>query len=288
MNSENSASRSSTPTKHHTPENAREYIRKAATEGPQTFEWKDVTKSGERLPVEVSLRYTTINGDERIIAVVRDIRERKRRERELKRTNQHLEEFASVVSHDLRNPLNVIEGHVTLAREACESEELDAIARAADRMDELIADLLTLAREGKDIGETEPVDIETIDADCWRNVETDSATLHVDKNGSVVADRSQMRQLLENLFRNAVEHAGAGVSITAGTLESGNGFYVEDDGPGIATEDRDRVFEPGYTNNSGGTGFGLSIVREIADGHGWNVSLLEGESGGARFEFRAG
>lgn len=269
----------------YTSERAKEFIRKATTDGPQTFEWVDVTKSGEQLPVEVNLRHTTINGDERIIAVVRDISDSKRRERELERTNQKLEEFASVVSHDLRNPLNVIEGHLDLVREECDSEGLDAIERAANRMDELIKDLLTLAREGDEVGEMESVDLETIVANSWQNVGTQSATLVFGSGGTVVADRSQMRQMLENLFRNGVEHGGSDVGFTVGMLESSDGFFVEDDGPGIAPDKREEVFEAGFTTAAEGTGFGLSIVREIAEGHNWSAILLEGESGGARFEF---
>lgn len=270
----------------YTTDRAQEYIKKAATEGPQTFEWVDVTKADERLPVEVSLRYTTINGGDRIIAVVRDIRERKRRERLLERTNQQLEEFASVVSHDLRNPLNVIAGHVSMAREEHDIQELDAIERAVDRMDELIDDLLTLARAGEGVGEMEPVELETIVTNCWRNVKTDSATVHVGTTGTVVGNRSQMRQLLENLFRNTVEHGETNLAIRVGVLESDEGFFVEDNGPGIPLSDRKRVFQAGYSTETNGTGFGLSIVENIANRHGWEVSLLDGEVDGARFEFK--
>lgn len=266
-------------------ERAQEYIQKAATEGPQTFEWVDVTSDGERLPVEVNLRYTTIDGNNRIIAVVRDISDRKRRERELERTNQRLEEFASVVSHDIRNPLNVIEGHVELAREECESEHLAAIAHAADRMHELIDDLLTLAREGHEVVEMDPINLESIAAGGWQNVQTDNAALNITTDRYVLANRSQFQQLLENLFRNAVEHAGPEVTISVGELESGNGFYVADDGPGIALDKREKVFEPRYTQADDGTGFGLSIVRQIAEGHGWGMTLVDSVEGGARFEF---
>ena len=99
----------------------------------------------------------------------------------------------------------------------------------------------------------------------------------------VEADRSRCRQLLENLIRNSVEHVGDGVSIHVGRLDGG--FYVEDNGPGIDDADREEVFEPGYTTNAGGTGFGLNIVSEIAEAHGWTVEITDSDAGGARFEF---
>ena len=89
--------------------------------------------------------------------------------------------------------------------------------------------------------------------------------------------------MVENLVRNAVEHGGDTVTVTVGDLPGG--FYVEDDGPGIPEDERRDVFESGYTTSSGGTGFGLAIVSEIADAHGWSVRVTEGSEGGARVEF---
>ena len=77
-----------------------------------------------------------------------------------------------------------------------------------------------------------------------------------------------------------------GVTVTVGDLPDGEGFYVEDDGPGIPEDRRSKVFEFGYTDSRDGTGFGLSIVAGIADAHGWTVDLTESAAGGARFEFR--
>ncbi len=207
------------------------------------------------------------------------------REHELERKNDRLEEFASVISHDLRNPLNVAQGHLELARAETEHERLGTVADAHDRMGRLIDDLLTLAREGETISHTEPVDLDELATACGQNLATTEATLAVTVDRTVAADRDRLRQLLENLLRNAVEHTGAGVTITIGELDDGDGFYVEDDGPGIPEAQRDRVFESGYTTSESGTGFGLRIVRQIADAHGWDVRVTDGDDGGARFEF---
>jgi signal transduction histidine kinase len=90
--------------------------------------------------------------------------------------------------------------------------------------------------------------------------------------------------LLENLFRNALDHGGKDVTVTVGILE--RGFYVEDDGSGISADPPTDIFESGYSTTSEGTGFGLAIVADIVEAHGWEIHVTSGESGGARFEVR--
>ena len=222
----------------------------------------------------------------RVFLTDTDITDRKEKERELRRERDRLEEFASFVSHDLRNPLSVASGNLALVREECESDRLAPIGRALDRMDQLITDLLTLAREGEAVGEVHPVSLAHLVPDCWRNVETGDASLAVDAAPTILADRSRMTTLLENLLRNSVEHGGRDVRVTVGGLADEAGFYVADDGPGIAPAERARVFESGYSTNSDGTGIGLTIVQQIAEAHGWEVSVTESADGGARFEIR--
>jgi signal transduction histidine kinase len=105
--------------------------------------------------------------------------------------------------------------------------------------------------------------------------------LVVDKIGSVDADPGRLQELFENLFRNAVEHAGDGTSVRVGELA--DGFFVEDDGPGIPPEEREAVFEHGHTTAKSGSGLGLSIVKSIANAHGWSIAVCDGPDGGARF-----
>ncbi|WP_148416645.1 PAS domain S-box protein [Haloferax sp. KTX1] len=212
----------------------------------------------------------------------RDTTEQRERERQLQRQNERLSEFASVVSHDLRNPLNVAAGNVQLAREEHDSDRLATAAEALDRIGDLIDDLLTLAREGDDVGDRELVSLSSLVADCWRTVETADADLRNELTVTVVADRSRLQQLVENLVRNSVEHGGPDVTVTVGDLP--NGFYVADDGDGIPTDHRDTVFEAGYTTSRSGTGFGLAIVKQVAEAHGWEVRATESAEGGTRFE----
>lgn len=265
-----------------TNDRAAEYIRKAATEGPQTFEWLDQTKAGDPLPVEVTLRQATIDGEQRILAVVRDITDRKRRERLLERRNERLERFAGIVSHDLRNPLNVIDGRLALAREDGDSDHLDAMEHAVDRMDELIDTLLAMARSGESPPEPQPVELATVCEAGWTAVATSESNLALETDLTVRATPSRLQQLVENLVRNAVEHGGD--TVTVGELDREPGFFVEDDGPGLPVEDPTVLFEPTYSTSDAGAGIGLSIVEQIVDEHGWEIRATEGPDGGARFE----
>lgn len=214
----------------------------------------------------------------------REITDHKETERELVRSNERLDRFASVVSHDLRNPLSVADGNLQLLQEDYDDERLDAIEEALDRMESLIEELLTLARQGVQNPDVEPVSLDEIATECWARVATDNASLSAEGSTPFLADRTQIQQLFENLFTNAIEHAGSDVSVTVGPLADSEGFYVADDGPGIPDDDVDAVFEPGYTTTTEGTGFGLHIVREVARDHGWEASVTDSEADGARFE----
>ncbi|WP_424007585.1 GAF domain-containing sensor histidine kinase [Haloferax denitrificans] len=218
-------------------------------------------------------------------AIYTDITERKTRESELERQNERLEEFANIVSHDLRNPLSVARGNLDLARETGDESRFDTAERALEQMEQLIDDLLSLARRGQLVDETERVDLPAVAKQAWATTETADAELVTCQSVVVDADEDRLVELLANLFRNAVEHGGRDVRVEVGGVDGG--FYVEDDGPGIEPERRDEVFEPGETTGEDGIGYGLAIVESIAEAHGWTAVVTSGTTGGARFEFRA-
>ena len=257
-----------------------------SSEGPDNirFETEIQRKNGATTQCEDHMGVLPYEGESfnGSVGVLRDITERKAREERLAQKNEQLEQFTSVVSHDLRNPLNVAEGRLTLAREECDSPHLEAVERAHDRMQVLIEDLLTLAREDDTAADTTPVSLADAAEESWAGVETADASLATDIDRTIEADAGRLKQLLENLIRNAVEHGGDDVTVTIGELP--DGFYVEDDGPGIPAADRDDVFEPGYSTNDAGTGFGLSIVKQVVEAHNWVLHVTEGPDGGARFE----
>ena len=215
-------------------------------------------------------------------------RELRARTRELRREKERSEVFASAVSHDLRNPLNVATGHLGMARrDRADDDHLAAVADALDRMEAITEDVLTIAREGATVESPEPVTLASLVEECWDNVDTTDATLQVllPEGFTVGADPRRLRHVVENLFRNAMEHAGPRPTIELGALSEAEGFYVADDGPGIDPDSREEVFQPGYSTAANGTGFGLAIVGEMAGAHGWTVSATESADGGARFEF---
>jgi signal transduction histidine kinase len=223
------------------------------------------------------------------------------RERMLQQHNEQLEEFAGVVSHDLRNPLDVAQGRVELFIETGDTDHVRKASAAHERMAEIIDNVLTMARRGQTVSALDTVDLSTITADAWSNVATAEAQLTTADPPVIEADETRLKHLLENLFRNAIEHGGCesspgeaavsdggtAVTLTVGEItvdERTEGFYVADDGPDIPQDERDEIFESGYSTAESGTGFGLSIVDQIATAHGWSIAVTRSADGGARFE----
>lgn len=251
-------------------------------------------EDGDRDEVELGgrtfdvTRSSVERGDRTVgeVVLLRDITELKEREEELRRANERLESFASVVSHDLRNPLTIAQGQLKLAMEG--EGDLEMVDDAHDRIERIIDDVLAMAR--KESIEPHAVELEETAREAWGNVNTQDAELMVtidqDEGGCLEADHDRLLRVFENLFRNSVEHGGDDVKVEVG--ETPTGFYVEDDGQGFDAPDG--VFDPQVGDN---TGLGLWIVSEIADAHGWEVRVESNgndEDGGARvfFETRTG
>lgn len=210
--------------------------------------------------------------------------DRLNREKELQRQNERLDQFASVVGHDLRNPLNIASGRLELVADECSSPHIEPVIDAHERMERLLNDLLVFARVGADSLSYAEVDLAALTTECWESLAAEAATLHTPVDHTIRADRDRLRQLVENLLKNAVDHGGPDVTVTVGGLP--NGFYVADDGPGIRPDARTDALTAGYTSAADGTGFGLSIVSQIVDVHDWEITLTESPSGGARFEIQ--
>jgi len=263
----------------------------------------EVTRRTAEGPREFLLRNGVYPDSDREFAMYTDITERKECEQELERTiaeleasneklrrkNERLEQFASVVSHDLRNPLTVARLQRELAESRGNQEHFEKLEEAHERMEAMIDDLLLLARAETTESQFESVILPAQVKAAWETASTGTGRLELALQADVEfeADPQLLRHILENLFRNAVEHNDHQVTVTVGVLtdkEVPVGFYVEDDGRGIQAEDSDKVTEYGYTTTRTGTGFGLTIVAEFVDLHGWEVSISESAAGGARIE----
>lgn len=198
-----------------------------------------------------------------------------------------LEEVAQVLSHDLENYLMIAQGSLELARREPDEEHFERTAAILENSEQLVDDLVTLARTGRQCGNVRPTELGEVCDSAWVTVAESDASFELEDDAEIRADASSLRLLLENLFQNAVEHGRSDATVRVGTFRrpGAAGFYVADDGDGFSADEPDRAFETGYTTADEQTGLGLSIVRRIAEAHGWTVSATESRSGGARFEF---
>lgn len=261
------------------------------------FEYRIRTAAGEwRIQEGVARNAAGTPFVDGVVVNSRDVTERRRRERELERRNEDLEEFAEMVSHDIRNPLQVAKGHLEQAQETGDVVAFEHAKDAHDRIEALIEDVLALAGQGETVEDAESISLESVAREGWQTVDTKGMQLDVEGDWEFEGDRARVRQLFENLYRNTAEHAGPTATVTVGSIEPSHtntridvetpsGFFVADDGPGVPEDERGSVFESGYTTATEGTGFGLAIAAKIADAHVWEASVTNGRDGGARFEF---
>ena len=221
---------------------------------------------------------------EAIEGFITDITDRKRRERRLERQNERFDRLASVISHDLRSPISTVRGRLELARETGDPDHLDDALSAVDRLEELREDLVGILHDGTIVGETEPVDVAAAATTAWEGVNhPDGSTLDPVDEPTVEGDPDAVTRLLQNLLSNAVEHADGATVVRVGACDGG--FYVADDGPGIAATGREDVFTPGFSTNPDGTGMGMASVAQIVDEHGWTIDVTDADAlDGARFE----
>ena len=212
--------------------------------------------------------------------------------------------FVADASHELRTPAALIRANAeVLEREGLVAQDgrdllADVIAEA-DRLGGLVGDLLQMAAwdETRLVLATAPLDVAEVGRDTVRGATAFAAQrevrLAVDAPGPApaVGDRARLVQLLLVLVDNAIDHSPGGGEVLVAVRSDGNRvrITVDDQGPGIAPEDRERIFEPftrlpGTTRHgSGGTGLGLAIARRIAEAHGGSVDAGASPEGGARF-----
>lgn len=220
-------------------------------------------------------------GEQHVLVSHHNITDRKLAEIQSNARAEQLHTLLEVLTHDIRNPLNVIDGYTEmLAAELGNVSELNKIRRAADRMTEIMEATLEFTKTSA-LTEVESLELKEIAREGWKSVLTTDATLSVISSKRILGDRRLLLQLFENLFRNAIEHTGNDCAVTVGPLETG--FYVEDDGVGIPQNIRKKVTAADFSTRGTG-GLGLPIVQSIITAHGGNLLITESSEGGARFE----
>lgn len=213
-----------------------------------------------------------------------------------------LRRFVGDASHELRTPLTSIRGYAELFRRGAADRPEDLakamrrIEEEANRMGSLVDDMLLLARldQGRPL-ERQPVDLTRITRDAVDDTRAVAPNRPIDfsPNGAVVVpgDEMRLRQVLGNLLQNAIRHTPADTPVHVRVVSTDDEAVIEvaDEGPGMATDDANRVFErfwrsdPSRTRASGGAGLGLAIVAAIAAAHGGRAEVQSAPGLGSTF-----
>jgi two-component system OmpR family sensor kinase len=218
-------------------------------------------------------------------------------------SNTRLRRFIADASHELRTPLTSIRGYSEMLRRGASKSPTDAevarrrIEEESVRMSVLVDDMLLIARldQGRPL-ESEPVDLRAIAQDAAADARAVApqreVTLTAPGRVIVKGDDTRLRQVVGNLVRNAIVHTPqqTAIEIAVSTVDGVGRVSVADHGPGLPTEELERIFEPFYradpsrSRDSGGAGLGLSIVSAVVSAHGGHVTVSETRGGGATFE----
>lgn len=222
---------------------------------------------------------------DRVLLSLEDVTAQYGYRRLLAAQDDRLDAYSETVSHDLRGPLSIAHGWLEVAIEDGRYDGLGKAKTALDRMADHMDELRGVARYSRTARDLTALPVLPVAEDAWSELDPADAAFSVDEAvGTIRADRERLHALFEALFRNAVEHTDGAVAVSVGELE--DGFYVADDGDGIPHDEREQVFEFGYSTSEDGAGLGLPLVEAITDAHGWTLSVTDAEPSGARFEFR--
>jgi len=202
---------------------------------------------------------------------------------EFEREKQRLEEIRSIVSHDFGNPLNLAAGRLDLVRTECDSEHIAHVEKGLNEIDSLTDEANTFIKAGREVTDSQQLSLESLATDCWKYAGEDRGTVSIEDT-TIRAEPERLRRVLNELIQNSFVHNEGPLELQIGPLEEERGFHVTDDGSGIPANEKEYVFDKGYTGISDRDGNGLAVVDEIARAHGWELRI--GESEGARIEVK--
>ena len=258
----------------HVPCGTHGIITSAATE-PRAFDDIDL-ESLRLLGALVKEAMTAVKREERLVE----------RGKALQQQNDRLEQFADVVAHDLRNPLAGAIGMLEVARQTDDAEFFDRVDQSLERMDDLIDELLEIARGSRQSTTVRPVSLQSLVEEAWSYTEARDATLSVEEQlGKVRADETRLLQLFCNLFRNSIEHGGDDVTVEVGLLSDEPGFYVSNDGSEMTEGTLEAVEKLKKGEQASAAGIGLMSITDVVKEHDWDISVFNTDEG-VRTEIR--
>jgi PAS domain S-box-containing protein len=245
-------------------------------EGQWMGETVGVKQDGTEIVQEITL---TFMDDGKLICTNRDITDKKKSKRELEEKNKRLDEFNSIISHDLRNPLNVAMGYLDLYREEGEGEDLEKIENSLERIKNIIDELMAVSSNSEEM-QKEKVSLERalVKAISHKDEEID---YNVFKDVEVYISSTGLVSMFENLLSNSIKHNNPPFEVEVGSTDKG--FYYTDNGE--LEEDKEHVEEYGFTTHNDGSGIGVSIIMRIAQVNNWNVELSRTGDGSLRYDF---
>jgi two-component system sensor histidine kinase HydH len=260
-------------------------------------------KSGEMVPLALSI--TPIMAVDKscqgAVIILRDLSEIKQLEEKVRRSEKMaaIGKLAAGVAHEIRNPLSSIRGFAQYLRHALKDKPrekgyAETMVLEVDRINQVVTDLLTFARPME--ADLVPTDVTELVEHTVRLVEADarsrdvSVQMNISDLSKIPLDANQMTQAILNLLLNALQAVSSGGQIEVGAeldpSDSRFKIWVEDDGPGISGDQKEKIFDPFFTTREKGTGLGLAIVHKIVENHSGEINLQSppaGKTRGCRF-----
>jgi PAS domain S-box-containing protein len=272
--------------------------------GGWTEELTCLTKGGAKLPTEISAGPVEMEGERRVIAAVRDVTERRRAERDLRRALEELEAFSYSVSHDLRAPLRAIDGFSRMLLED-HGDRLDDAGRrligvvrdSTRRMGDLIDDLLALSRVGRHEMRAVCLDLAELSQAAFDELTAGShgpgVDLRLQRPLPAMGDPTMLRQVMGNLLANALKYTRPRrrpvIEVGAELVEGETVFHVRDNGVGFDMAYVDKIFgvfeRLHRADEFEGSGVGLAIVKRVVERHGGRVWAEAKKGEGATLYF---
>ena len=213
-----------------------------------------------------------------IVGIARDVTEIINAQTALKKQRDELSAFAHMMSHDIKNGLQAILGYVDLYTEKPDNSHCKKIVDLVESLDELLDKSVALADAGKIIGKTESVNLEELVTQIAFSIIPEDIRFEHTDLPTINCDREKMRQVVQNLLLNAVEHGQPSViQIKGETSEQYYFILFCNDGNPIPETKREDIFSAHLTSKTATGGLGLAIVKRIVEAHGWTISLDSSE-----------